>query len=58
MICDKCGLELEPRPTKLSYLGYDFTEKLPCCPKCGMVYISEELAAGKIARLEEDMEEK
>ena len=58
MTCDKCGVKLQPRQVELSYLGHRFTEELPCCPKCGMVYISDELASGKIARLEEGFEEK
>ena len=58
MICDKCNVELDLLPVKLKYLGREFQEKLPCCPKCGMVYISEELATGKMAQLEEELEEK
>lgn len=58
MICDKCGVELQPMPAKLTYLGHQFTETLPSCPECGMVFISEEIATGKIAKLEEELEEK
>lgn len=58
MKCDKCNIDLEMLPVNLSYLEFSFTEKLPCCPKCGMVFISEELVDGKITELEESFEEK
>lgn len=58
MICGKCGVAMEPRKAKLRYLGHEFWEELPSCPICGQVYISEELAIGKIRTLESTLEEK
>ena len=58
MLCDRCGVELKPGLARLSYLGNNFEQTLPVCPVCGQVYISEELALGKMARVEEDFEEK
>lgn len=58
MICDKCGVEMAPGEVRLSYLGNDFTEELPRCPLCGQTYISEKLALGKMAQVEEEFEEK
>ncbi len=58
MKCHKCNIELEEKPIALTYLGHDFNVKLPCCPNCGQVFISEELAAGRVAQLEADFEEK
>ena len=58
MICEKCGKELVMKKTKISYLGNDFEEELPRCPECGQVFISEETALGKMARVEEEFEEK
>lgn len=58
MICDKCGLEMVPGAVKFSYLGNEFEEEMPRCPSCGQVYIPEDIALGKMARVEEEFEEK
>jgi predicted RNA-binding Zn-ribbon protein involved in translation (DUF1610 family) len=58
MICVPCQQELEPKETTLEYLGLSVTQVLPCCPKCGAVYISEELARGKMAQVEMSLEDK
>ena len=56
--CGKCGLNLEPAPVTLEYLGNEFTTELPRCPSCGLVMISEELALGKMAEVEQILEDK
>ena len=33
------------------YLGSRFAHELPCCPVCGRVFISAELAEGRMALL-------
>ena len=33
-------------------------EELPCCPVCGRVFISAELAEGRIAEVEQMLEDK
>lgn len=58
MKCDKCGLELQLLPVRMSYLEHEFSEKLPACPGCGMVFISEDLVNDKILKVEEAFEEK
>ncbi|MDR0875555.1 MAG: NAD(P)-binding protein [Clostridiales Family XIII bacterium] len=58
LICAKCREALLLLETKFTYLGHDFTHKVPRCPSCGLVYISEELATGKIAEVEAMLEDK
>ena len=58
IVCDKCKEKFVLVKTTLNYLGHQFTADLPQCPKCGMVYISEELVNGKIAQVEMDLEDK
>ena len=57
-ICAKCGLNLEPAPVTVEYLGNEFTAELPVCPGCGLVMISEELALGKMSEVEQILEDK
>jgi len=57
----KCGLCNEPlviRKTVFSYLERSFTHDVPRCPKCGKVYISMELAEGRMAEVEHQLEDK
>jgi hypothetical protein len=42
----------------VEYLGHQFTTDLPHCPECGMVLVTEELALGKIAEVEQLLEDK
>jgi hypothetical protein len=47
------------REISVDYLDYHFdNEKAPRCPKCGLIYISEELVNGKVTKLETLLEEK
>jgi hypothetical protein len=39
-------------------MGNRFTTDLPHCPACGMVFISEEIALGKMAQVEQMLEDK
>ena len=57
-ICNKCKCELEEMDTQFAYLDKKFRHKVPRCPQCGQVFISEELAKGKMAQLEKTLEEK
>jgi hypothetical protein len=41
-----------------SYLGQSFPVELPRCPSCGFVYVSEELALGKMLKVEQALEDK
>lgn len=56
--CGQCGGNLEPAPVTVEYLGNDFSTELPRCPRCGLVMISEELALGKMAEVEQLLEDK
>lgn len=56
--CAKCGVKLEPAPVTVEYLGNEFTAELPACPKCGLVLVSEEVATGKMAEVEQILEDK
>lgn len=56
--CAKCGVELTLKKNVFNYMGRSFTHEVPCCPKCGRVYISKELAEGKMAEVEEQLEDK
>lgn len=58
LICTKCNLVLEMMEASVDYLGYHFNEKVPRCPKCGQIYVSEELVNGKVTLLESTLEEK
>jgi hypothetical protein len=56
--CGKCGARLAPKNTTFSYMDMTFSYETPCCPECGMVFISKELADGKMAEVEQMMEDK
>ena len=57
-ICRKCGAELQTKKTLFEYLEHNFSEDLPRCPKCGKVFISAELANGRMTDVEEMLEGK
>jgi DNA-directed RNA polymerase subunit RPC12/RpoP len=56
--CAKCKEELVVGPVNVEYLGNRFTTELAKCPRCGFVLVSEELALGKMAEVEEMLEDK
>jgi uncharacterized Zn finger protein len=58
LICDKCGVEMVEREVEFSYLNRSFRHKVPRCPECGQVYISEKLASGRMSEVEKNLEEK
>jgi predicted RNA-binding Zn-ribbon protein involved in translation (DUF1610 family) len=58
VICYQCQIELVPTKTYLSYLGHSFFADILKCPKCGEVYIPEDLAKGRIADVETQLEDK
>ncbi len=58
LICDRCKVEMEDREVDFAYLNRSFRHKVPRCPKCGQVYISEELARGRISEVETLLEDK
>ncbi|MDR0653239.1 MAG: hypothetical protein LBG12_08020 [Synergistaceae bacterium] len=58
LLCGTCGVELEMMRTQFSYLGHVFHTNVPRCPKCGQVFIAEELAKDRMAEVETSLEDK
>ena len=56
--CMKCNVKLEKGKAKFMYLDYGFPVELPVCPSCGLVYVPEELALGKVLAVEKSLEDK
>lgn len=58
LVCLKCNRPIETGPVEASYLGQTFPVDLPRCPSCGFVYVSEDLANGKMLKVEQALEDK
>lgn len=58
MKCVLCNVPLEMKRITFIYLGHEMYHQVPCCPVCGQVYISEELAQGKMYEVETQLEDK
>ncbi|MDR3493250.1 MAG: hypothetical protein P4L82_01485 [Ancalomicrobiaceae bacterium] len=58
LVCAACDVALEPGKVEASYLGQTFPVDLPRCPKCGFVFVSEDLALGKMLKVEQALEDK
>lgn len=58
LVCVKCGIPMEMGKVNISYLGSMFPVDLLQCPQCGLVFIPEELALGKMAEVEKLLEDK
>lgn len=56
--CRKCGEALVKKKTVFDYMGRTFSEELYKCPKCGLVLIPPDLAKGRMAEVEEMLEDK
>jgi hypothetical protein len=56
--CVRCDESLVLKKTVFDYMGRSFAHEVPCCPTCGMVFIPRELAEGKMAEVEEQLEDK
>jgi hypothetical protein len=56
--CCKCGRELVPKKVVLEYLGHAVAHEVPTCPKCGKVFIAQELAEGRMSEVEQQLEDK
>jgi hypothetical protein len=57
-VCNRCNKALEDKKVRLQYMRMIFALDLPTCPDCGMFFISEELATGKMAEAEQILEDK
>jgi uncharacterized protein with PIN domain len=56
--CGKCNKKLVMKKMVFSYLEHTVAHEVPTCPECGKVYIPEDLAEGKMAEVEEQLEDK
>ena len=56
--CSRCDRELVPTRIVFEYLGHTVAHEVPACPKCGKVYISKELAEGRMCEVEQTLEDK
>ncbi len=57
-ICAKCQKELVEEKVKVKYLDGNFEVELLKCPECNHVFISEDLALGKMLEVEKGLEDK
>lgn len=57
-VCAACGKPLVSAKVMISYLGSAFPVNLLNCPSCGLVFIPEELALGKMLEVEKSLEDK
>ena len=56
--CGRCNHDLVLGQVSVEYMGNRFTTELAKCPNCGLVLVSEELALGKMAEVEQMLEDK
>ena len=56
--CCKCGLSFVKANVTAAYLGSEFPIDLWKCPGCGAVYVPEDLALGRMLRVEQALEDK
>ena len=57
LTCMKCKVPLVKGKAKFMYLENGFPVEMPVCPKCGFVYVPEELALGKVLAVERALEQ-
>jgi NADPH-dependent glutamate synthase beta subunit-like oxidoreductase len=56
--CVACDQPLVPGQIGVSYMNNSFTTEMPRCPRCGLVLVLEALALGKMAEVEQLLEDK
>lgn len=56
--CGKCGGTLQKGKVKVTYLGNDFEVEEYKCLVCGLTLITEKLALGQMAEVEQSLEDK
>ena len=57
-LCAKCGRPLEPGQVSVAYLGNAYPVELLKCKQCGLALVPELLALGKMAKVEQMLEDK
>jgi hypothetical protein len=56
--CAHCHRPLEAGQVSVSYLGNAYPVELLQCPQCGQIFVPEDLALGKMAEVEQTLEDK
>ncbi len=56
--CVPCNRPLELGQVTVTYMDNSFTTQMPRCPGCGQVLVPEGLAMGKMAEVEQILEDK
>ena len=56
--CARCDRELVSRKTIFTYMGLTRADEVDGCPGCGKVFVSREMAEGKMAETEQQLEDK
>jgi len=56
--CGRCGVPLQVSKVMVAYLGNAFPVDLLKCPSCGLVFVPEALALGKMLEVEKMLEDK
>ena len=56
--CIACGEALVLREVPRSYQGATFRVEVPCCPTCGQYFLPESVVLGKMAQVEQALEDK
>ncbi len=56
--CAKCRRPLEPATISVAYMNNAYPVELLQCKQCGQVYVPEDLALGKMAHVEQMLEDK
>jgi Zn-finger nucleic acid-binding protein len=57
-ICAGCNIALEPGKVTVSYLDNAYPVEMLRCPRCGLTWVPEEIALGKMAEVEKTLEDK
>jgi Zn-finger nucleic acid-binding protein len=57
-LCAGCGIDLQPGNVTVSYLDNAYPVELLRCPRCGLTWVPEETALGKMAEVEKTLEDK
>ena len=58
LVCNKCHLDMVLGKVTVTYLGATFPIELLRCPSCGLIYVPESLATGKMEQVEQSLEDK
>ena len=57
-LCAKCNVPLKAERITVAYLNNAYPVDLLTCPQCGQVFVPEDLALGKMADVERELEDK